>query len=200
MSWFLRVDGNPAPQGSKVSNGKGRGFREASKYLPAWRELIRLAAEAEAAHLDDGPLDFPLHARLDVYLPAPKKSKFGKYPAGPPDLDKLQRAVGDGLKAGGLIMDDARLVKWTAEKFWADEDHAPGVEVRLTDRRTEPVRIESVAMYPGGVVVQGVHPGWFPPPDMGGMSITAPLTKPLLTEEAYAQMAMERQLEREARS
>jgi Holliday junction resolvase RusA-like endonuclease len=33
-----------------------------------------------------------------------------------PDLDKLIRTVGDALKVGGLIADDARICRLTADK------------------------------------------------------------------------------------
>ena len=40
-----------------------------------------------------------------------------------PDLDKLQRALGDALTQAGTIRDDARIVVWHAVKRWADIPH-----------------------------------------------------------------------------
>lgn len=131
------VDGIPATQGSKTPNRGGRGFHEADKKLPAWRDAIQVTSKGLAAVLDGAPYDFPLLARLDVYLQAPAKSKFGQWPAGKPDLDKLQRAVGDGLTAGGLIKDDARIVAWRARKHWTEEGMSPGARIQLEDLRDE---------------------------------------------------------------
>lgn len=116
----MTVHGHAATQGSKKAFKRGRKIVlvEMDEKLPAWREAI--AHAATIAHGPDwDPMDGPLVVKLDVYLPQPAKSKFGSYPAGPPDLDKLQRAIGDGLKISGTIADDARIVRWVAEKHWA---------------------------------------------------------------------------------
>lgn len=131
------VAGNPATQGSKSPGRGGIGFHESDKKLPAWRKAVEEAGKMVANQLDGVPYDFPLRARLDVFLPAPKRSKFGKYPAGKPDLDKLQRAVGDGLTASGLIKDDSRVVVWRARKHWAVEGTGPGARIQLEDLRDE---------------------------------------------------------------
>lgn len=131
------VDGIPATQGSKTPNRGGFGFHESDKKLPAWRKAVHEMAETLAPSMDLAPFDFPLLARLDVYLPAPKKSKFGRFPAGPPDLDKLQRAVGDAMKTAGLIKDDSRIVAWRARKHWAEEGTSPGARIQLEDLRDE---------------------------------------------------------------
>lgn len=136
------VDGIPATQGSKTPNRGGFGFHESDKKLPAWRTAVHTMAESLVPLMDQAPFDFPLLARLDVYLPAPKKSKFGKYPAGPPDLDKLQRAVGDAMKTAGLIKDDSRIVVWRARKHWAEEGINPGARIQLEDLRDELYRAE----------------------------------------------------------
>ena len=40
----------------------------------------------------------------------------------PPDLDKLQRAVGDALSINaGLIKDDAQIIEWHARKEYGDQ-------------------------------------------------------------------------------
>lgn len=130
------IDGIPATQGSKTPGRNGYGFHESDKKLPAWRKAVKDAAES-VKDAFEGPLDFPLSVQLDVYLPAPKRSKFGKYPAGTPDLDKLQRAVGDGLTASGLIKDDARICLWKARKHWSEEGTGPGAKVSIRDLRDE---------------------------------------------------------------
>ena len=129
-SLSFHVAGNPATQGSKRHVGNGR-MIEMDKKLPAWR-----AAVVDAAFRAAGPgrvaLDGALACELVVMLPRPAKSRFGDYPAGPPDLDKLCRAVGDALTVAGVIADDARIVSWVARKCWA-VDGATGAEVTITE-------------------------------------------------------------------
>ena len=111
----LHVAGVPAPQGSKKHVGGGR-MVESSRALKPWRKRVRDAAAAAAeVH---GTIADPVHVDVLLVLPRPKRSKFTR-PAGPPDLDKLQRAVGDGLEAGGIIANDSRIVSWHATKAWS---------------------------------------------------------------------------------
>ena len=49
-----------------------------------------------------------------------------------PDLDKLQRAVGDALapyKRPGVLRDDSRIVGWHSVKRYADATHPAGVMI-----------------------------------------------------------------------
>lgn len=59
----------------------------------------------------------------------PKSSKRD-YPSVKPDLDKLERALLDGLTDSGVIWDDALVVSMTASKRYADRPH---VRVLITD-------------------------------------------------------------------
>lgn len=52
-------------------------------------------------------------------MPRPKRPRFN-VPATAPDLDKLQRGVGDGLEASGLLANDSRIVQWIATKHYGD--------------------------------------------------------------------------------
>jgi len=117
MAHEITVTGKPSQQGSKRHVGNGR-MVEMSKTLPAWRKAI-----IDAARDAQGPgweaLDGALTVGLTVYLARPRTTKFPEYPAGAPDLDKMQRAVGDALKLAGTIVDDARIVTWHARKRWA---------------------------------------------------------------------------------
>lgn len=118
------VEGLPAPQGSKRHVGNGR-MIEASKYLPAWRKAI----ETECQSLFDEPMDGALEVELWFYLPKPS-SVSRVYPSVMPDLDKLCRAVGDGLTNGGAISDDARIVDLHAFKRYS-VDGWTGVVVQI---------------------------------------------------------------------
>lgn len=117
MTHTFTVTGTPAAQGSKKHVGNGR-MVETAKGLPGWRAAVVAAAKASHGPLWV-PLDGPLVVTLTVYLARPRTTKFPDYPAGAPDTDKLQRAIGDALTIAGTIHDDARIVTWHASKRWA---------------------------------------------------------------------------------
>ena len=122
------VPGTPAPQGSKKAFKRGKKIVlvEMSEKLPAWRDAVsRVASD----HAPDEPLDCALRVSMDFYLPAPAKSRFGKHPAGVPDLDKLARAVNDGITAGKLWTDDSRVCSLHVRKHWTDD--TPGASITV---------------------------------------------------------------------
>lgn len=127
MTTFF-VEGLPAPQGSKKYVGNGR-MIESSKHLPAWRDAVKEAAQQHA----ETPIDQPVTVMVDFFMPKPKKPMFD-YPATAPDCDKLQRAIGDGLEQGGLLRNDARIVKWVACEWWAEPDEPTGALITVTPR------------------------------------------------------------------
>lgn len=126
LSFF--VPGKAAPQGSKRHVGKGR-LVEMSKDLPAWRKAV--TAVAKAAHLGAEPIDGPVSVALTVYVEKPRTTKFLAYPAGSPDLDKYQRAVGDALEKAGVLTNDARIVHWDPWKRWATPETPPGALITV---------------------------------------------------------------------
>lgn len=123
------VNAKPAPQGSKKHVGGGR-MVEMSKSLPAWRTAV--ADAAKAAWPYETAMDCPVGVVVEFRLQRPKKSKFGDYPAGPPDTDKLCRATGDALEAAGIVTNDSRIVHWDARKVWGE----PGATITITEMRT----------------------------------------------------------------
>lgn len=119
------IDGLPASQGSKRHVGRGI-MIEANKQLPAWRKAI----EDEAREIHKGePIDQPVIVRADFFLPKPKRPRW-LVPATALDLDKLQRALGDGLEKGGVLKNDARIVTWVATKHYA-KDGRTGCQVTV---------------------------------------------------------------------
>jgi len=52
---------------------------------------------------------------------------------GTPDLDKLQRALGDALK-GPVLRDDAQIAAWNVSKRYGTEPRAEVAIDRLTER------------------------------------------------------------------
>ena len=132
------VPGTPRPQGSKSISRTGHLY-ESNKGLKAWRKTVEAHATLwRVKQRRWKPLDGPLWVAFDFRLPRPKRPKDSR-PIGPPDLSKLVRAVEDGLKVGGIIKDDARIVRfdgahvseyYCTRKTWAPPAHA-GCLVRL---------------------------------------------------------------------
>lgn len=119
------VVGSPAPQGSKSAvmiAGRPRlleGKGDQRQRHKSWRATVAAAAR-EAAPVDpfDGPLQLTVEFRFPMPAARSKKIRaLGRWPKqSAPDLDKLIRSVGDALKEGGMIVDDARLVSIHATK------------------------------------------------------------------------------------
>ena len=124
----FRVIGTPSGQGSKsavVRGGRavvieGRSTNQRALH-ENWRAAVALAAY-NVAQTIDAPLDGQLHvtARFRFQMPAARSKALRAHGLGwktsAPDLDKLARALGDGLTAGGLIVDDRLIVEWALSK------------------------------------------------------------------------------------
>lgn len=145
-SVFFFVPGIPRPQGSKRYLGPGKVVESGSKHLAPWRADVRAVAEA-VIEGDPGALwDQPVQVHLAFWLPRPK-SHFGtgrnagvlkdsapQFPATPPDLDKLARAVLDAI-TGVVIADDKTVVQLAAAKEYVEDNSVrPGVTVTVTRR------------------------------------------------------------------
>ena len=128
ISFF--ICGEPAPQGSKTAFVRGRRavLVETSKKLPAWRKQIEDTARRE---YEGEPIDQPVRVAVDFFMPKPQKPRFDM-PATAPDLDKLCRAIGDGLEKGGVLRNDSRIVHWEARKHYADTPEEMGVHITIT--------------------------------------------------------------------
>lgn len=122
------VLGTPIPKGSMRSYGfinKAGQLRAATtndneKTRP-WQQQI--AREAFLMRGHNGPILEPVVLELDFYFQPPKAFAKGRSRLAPAvsrnDLDKLQRAVMDGLKAGGIYKDDGQVVDIVARKRFA---------------------------------------------------------------------------------
>lgn len=123
----FHVPGDPAPQGSK--NAYQRGGRivlvEASTRVKPWRAAVTLMAQEAATGTLTGPVAVTLHFALT----RPKSSKRHQ-PTTKPDLDKLVRAVLDGITDSGIWKDDSQVCQLTAAKTYGP---TPGVQVRIED-------------------------------------------------------------------
>lgn len=138
------VDGEPIPQGSmrgytpkKGTEGKKRrGVRMTAhnaKKLGPWRKSV--ATAAAQAMGDRPPHDGPVRVALVFRMERPKTVRT-ELPDTAADLDKLARAMLDGM-AKVVYVNDARVVGFDRlDQEWAD-DESPGVacRVRLLPRR-----------------------------------------------------------------
>lgn len=124
MRATLLVAGHPAPKGSRVFYGKGRGSRESSVGCKPWVEQVAYSARVNAPV--GGPLEPPYEIELSFTMPEVKRPKYD-WPTRDGDLDKLVRAVLDGLTQGGLIVDDRHVTRLVTEKSFGH----PGVAIRI---------------------------------------------------------------------
>jgi crossover junction endodeoxyribonuclease RusA len=123
----FRVNGLPAPQGSKRHVGNGR-MIEASKKVGPWRAAVFEAV----ASLDFEPFANECSIEIVFYLEKPKTVKR-ILPTVPPDLDKLIRGLLDALTLAHVWLDDALAVDITAVKIYSSEDKQPGAEITIRE-------------------------------------------------------------------
>ena len=116
------VPGSPIGQGSMRHIGGGRMIASNDKALKAWRDSVALAVQQERNRLQD-VVQFTGAVRLDVQfcVERVKAAKDRAYPVTPYDLDKLIRAVGDGISVNcDLLVNDSQIVVINATKVFAD--------------------------------------------------------------------------------
>lgn len=122
------IPGKPQQQGSKrFFNGRGV---EANKLLAPWRaDAIANLQQAMGQQLVAQFIE-PVWVTATFAYARPA-SHYGTgrnagelklsaphFKRSAPDLDKLQRALGDALTQAGVIRDDSLIVRWTVEKVW----------------------------------------------------------------------------------
>jgi crossover junction endodeoxyribonuclease RusA len=134
MSVRFRVDGLPIAQGSKRHVGRGI-LVESAKGLEPWRKAIKEAAGKAHPITLTGALE----VRVQFFFPRPQSHRGTGRNAGRlkesapthhlhyPDLDKLLRALFDGLTSSGLILDDKYIVAVAADKMYGN----PGMHVEV---------------------------------------------------------------------
>ena len=115
--------GHPAPKGSRIYYGNGRS-KEASARCKSWVQAVAYAARANRPV--GGVLDPPYEVELTFCMPKGQRPKY-KWPTKDGDLDKLVRAVLDGMTQGGLIVDDRHVTRIVTEKRFG----VPMVEVAV---------------------------------------------------------------------
>jgi Holliday junction resolvase RusA-like endonuclease len=124
----------PVAQGSMTGYvSKGRAIIHASNdaALKPWRKAVDEAAKNAARAARWTRIDGPLDVRIDFYLQRPAAAARRPWPCKAPDIDKLARAVLDGLKPHAIV-DDSRIVRLACTKHYADT-RPPGARITITN-------------------------------------------------------------------
>lgn len=123
------VDGTPVSQGSM--DPTFRALKPSSSGLKSWRLSLRHGARR--ARFEPGVRGTPRVVSASFTLPRPKSRRPGWAATGL-DLDKLLRAVGDGMSGVGWH-DDSEIVCLLAEKLWSDDSSPPGLALGVRTAR-----------------------------------------------------------------
>ena len=140
MRLQVTIPGVPVPQGSKMPWGG-----EANPHVRAWRETV---ARAARELMPDGPWPGPVSVKVTFVFPRPKAHfRSGKYAhevkltapkwhTSTPDLDKLQRALGDAFK-GVVLRDDSQVAVWEVQKLYGLQPCAQVEVTTLTEEEPD---------------------------------------------------------------
>ena len=123
------IPGIPVQQGSKsgfsrVGSTSVQMTDQNAKNLKPWRHTVATQADRGVT------FDCPVSVELTFVMPKPKRPRW-RVPAVKPDIDKLTRALLDGLTDGGLVADDARVVRLLCVEEYAEADNPVGVHVAV---------------------------------------------------------------------
>ena len=128
----FKVMGELVPQGSTRAfiTKSGRPIiTHSNRNLKEWRK--RIATEAQARRPPQWDMDSAILINLDFFMPRPKSlSKKVTEDVKRPDIDKLIRAVLDGL-TGIFYSDDSQVVHLFASKKYVERFATPGVTIRI---------------------------------------------------------------------
>lgn len=131
MTIKFTVVGRPTPQGSKrgfvTKHGKVAMVEQAGATLKTWRNTITATGVSERIKQNwEAYTEGPVGVELVFGLHKPLKPKYPT-PAVRPDIDKLTRAVLDGLTDAHLWQDDSQVIDLRVLKIYA----TPGVTVTV---------------------------------------------------------------------
>jgi len=129
----FEVPGTPAGQGAHRVSSAGRIYEVTKNHRP-WREAIIYAARE--AFGDRPPITGPVEVAVVFAFTRPR-SHYGSgknatvlKPTAPlahvgtPDLDHLQRSIGDALEQAGVVRNDKQIAQWMASKVYAERPSA----------------------------------------------------------------------------
>lgn len=123
MSVAFFVPGRPVPQGSKkgfVVKGRAVLVDVNKTELRAWRASV--VDIVHAVHADTR-FEEAVEVRIEFAFERPA-SVTRRYPSVAPDIDKLARALLDGLTDSGLLKDDSLVVHLDLHKVYASQPGA----------------------------------------------------------------------------
>lgn len=120
MTLTFTVFGRPEPQGSMRAFviGQRAVITSNNKKLKPWRQMVSITAKTSI----DAPVEkhVPVTLDIDFYLAKPQSApKKRLLPAVKPDIDKLVRAILDGL-TGIAFKDDGQVCEIRARKHYGD--------------------------------------------------------------------------------
>ena len=127
----IRVEGRAAPKGSR-NYGRSKNGRAytwpASKHEKPWVEKVRDATREAMRRQPQIPPPYEIDVEIlidrGVRVVNPWPSQH--------DLDKLVRAIIDGLVIGKAMTDDRHIVEIHTRKRYAREDETPGAHARVS--------------------------------------------------------------------
>lgn len=128
----IEVEGRPAPKGSRISKISKSGHSytyPASKYEAPWVDAVKKATQVVMRHHTTPAPPYALDLELRIKRPV-NRARY-EWPSGA-DLDKLARAVIDGLVSGGALEDDRHVTDLTVHKRYVRENELPGVHAIVT--------------------------------------------------------------------
>lgn len=128
----FHVPGIPISQGSHKAFMRGKRaviVDDNAVKLKPWRLAVAKAADWAAAGRS---FDCPVSVGYEFVMPRPQRPRFALM-AVKPDLDKLQRAINDGMQDAGLLSDDSRIWEVTyARKRYVVPGEEPGAIITVT--------------------------------------------------------------------
>lgn len=128
-SLTFRVDGRPAPQGSKRAVGVGR-MIEMSRHLDPWRSAVRAAATQKARAVGWKPMDCQHEVHITLYIKRPARPRRSWPGRSYGDVDKHARAVLDGL-TGPVLEDDADVDELHVTKIFTQPGAPAGAYISV---------------------------------------------------------------------
>lgn len=101
--------------------------------MKPWRAAIATTVFREMVLSGDTrPFTNPVRVEATFFMPRPKTVKR-LLPSVAPDLDKLQRALGDALSVDSQALeDDALICEWASFKVYVPAGAPTGVRVKIT--------------------------------------------------------------------
>jgi Holliday junction resolvase RusA-like endonuclease len=125
----VTVAGRPAPKGSRIAGKTKRGkfyTYPASRYEVPWVDAVADATRVVMRHQET--LAPPYRVELDLRIARPKRNAPSAYPwPTQHDIDKLARAVIDGLVKGKAMVDDRHVLTLAVTKDFVSVDEESGV-------------------------------------------------------------------------